>query len=226
MTDTIVCLNAPLHVQSLRTDTIKANATRVVVPDSLTVLGPIRGGQACGSLRIKTTEGRVDIGSTHWGFMHFYTDRPKFYFNKPLSVDSGKITSYPRIPLQLQTFNTTRIYLDTTGNVGIGTVNPEYKLDVNGTIRATGVKVRTSSGADFVFESDYKLKPLSDVETFISTYNHLPEVPSAEDMKSEGIDVSDMQIKLLQKIEELTLYIIEQDKQIKALQETLESISK
>ncbi len=226
LTDTIVCLNAPLHVQSLRTDTIKANATRVVVPDSLTVLGPIRGGQACGSLRIKTTEGRVDIGSTHWGFMHFYTDRPKFYFNKPLSVDSGKITSYPRIPLQLQTFNTTRIYLDTTGNVGIGTVNPEYKLDVNGTIRATGVKVRTSSGADFVFESDYKLKPLSDVETFISTYNHLPEVPSAEDMKSEGIDVSDMQIKLLQKIEELTLYIIEQDKQIKALQETLESISK
>ena len=213
LTDTAIQLNAPL-------------ANNVKISDTLTVLGPIRGGQTCGSLRIKTSEGRVDIGSTHWGFMHFYTDRPKFYFNKPLSVDSGKITSYPRIPLQLQTFNTTRIYLDTTGNVGIGTVNPEYKLDVNGTIRATGVKVRTSSGADFVFEPDYNLKPLPDVESFISTYNHLPEIPSANEMKEDGVDINEMQIKLLQKIEELTLYIIEQDKQIKALQETLENLSK
>ena len=78
----------------------------------------------------------------------------------------------------------------------------------------------------YVFSDDYKLKPLPDLESFISTHSHLPEIPSANEMQEDGVDINEMQIKLLQKIEELTLYIIEQDKQIKALQETVEKLSK
>ncbi|MBQ7530510.1 MAG: hypothetical protein IJT12_02235, partial [Paludibacteraceae bacterium] len=227
LTDKAVLMNAPLQARLLRIDTIRSTASKVVIPDSVAILGPIRGGQTSGSLRVKTDNGFVDIGSTHPGFMHFYTDRPKFYFDKPISINSGVISSIERVDLQLQTFNTTHLRIQYgTGNVGIGTDNPEYKLDVNGVIRATGMKVRTSTGADFVFDADYKLKSLLDLEHFISTHGHLPEIPSAEEMKEEGIDVNEMQIKLLQKIEELTLYIIKQDKQIQALQETVEELSK
>jgi hypothetical protein len=99
----------------------------------------------------------------------------------------------------------------TGGNVGIGTVAPGYKLDVAGTARAEEIIVQTS-GADFVFEDDYDLRSLEELERYIQEHGHLPEIPSAEQMRAEGMQVGDMQTKLLQKIEELTLYIIAQEK--------------
>ena len=105
------------------------------------------------------------------------------------------------------------------GNVGIGTTTPFYKLDVNGTIRAKEVLVNLNNGgADFVFEENYLLRPLNEVSDFIQANKHLPEIPSAADMVNNGLDMGEFQIKLLQKIEELTLYIIEQDKRIKELE--------
>ena len=103
-------------------------------------------------------------------------------------------------------------------NVGIGTTNPLAKLAVNGTICATKVKV-TLQGcwADYVFHANYRLRPLSEVEEFIKQYHHLPEVPTAEEVEKNGLDVGDSQATLLKKIEELTMYVIEQDKQIKKL---------
>lgn len=74
-----------------------------------------------------------------------------------------------------------------------------------------------SSWADFVFSSDYKLRPISEVENFISENSHLPDVPSAENVSTEGYSQHDMNKVLLQKIEELTLYIIQQDKEIQLL---------
>ena len=104
------------------------------------------------------------------------------------------------------------------GNVGIGTMNPQYRLDVNGTIRAREVLVNIEFGADFVFEENYTLRPLDEVHNFIQTNKHLPEIPSAAEMVSNGLDMGEFQIKLLQKIEELTLYVIELNKKIEILE--------
>lgn len=93
------------------------------------------------------------------------------------------------------------------------------KLDVNGTIRSKEVKIEATGWADFVFDKDYKLPSLSEVENHIKESKTLPGIPSEQQVKEEGIDLGDMQAKLLQKIEELTLYVIDQDKRIKALEE-------
>ena len=103
------------------------------------------------------------------------------------------------------------------GNVGIGTTNPQNKLDVNGTIHAKEVKVDLNGWSDFVFSPSYKLKTLAEVENYIKTHGHLAEIPSATEVEKNGISLGDMQTKLLQKLEESTLYLIEQSKQIEAL---------
>ena len=105
-----------------------------------------------------------------------------------------------------------------TGNIGIGTSNPSYKLDVNGTIRANEVLVNTSSGADFVFDKEYNLRPLSEVHSYIQQNKHLPEIPSAKEMQENGVKMNELQIQLLQKVEELTLYIIQQELRIQELE--------
>ncbi len=106
---------------------------------------------------------------------------------------------------------------DEQGNVGIGTTNPTSKLTVAGTIASREVKVTVDAGADFVFENDYILPSLDSVANFIKENKHLPEIASAEQMKKEGINLSEMNIKLLQKIEEMTLYMIEMKKEIQTL---------
>jgi hypothetical protein len=106
------------------------------------------------------------------------------------------------------------VRMRSTGNVLIGKstqTNSAYKLDVSGTIRANEVVINTT-GADFVFASDYKLPALSEVELFIKENNHLPDIAPAAEMKENGMNVSEIQTKLLQKVEELTLYLLEQSK--------------
>lgn len=112
------------------------------------------------------------------------------------------------------------------GNFGIGTTTPAYTLDVNGTIRANEIIVNIPSGADFVFEEQYPLRSLNEVGAYISEHKHLPEIPSAADMEQNGVNVNELQIKLLQKIEELTLYVIQQQETIKALQDKVNVLSK
>lgn len=104
---------------------------------------------------------------------------------------------------------------DIKGNIGIGTDNPQSKLDVQGKIIADEVEIKVNKGADFVFESDYNLPTLSEVENHIKENKHLLDIPSEKEMIENGVNVNEMQIKLLQKIEELTLYIIELDKKDK-----------
>ncbi|OHT46773.1 TMF family protein [Flavobacterium tructae] len=110
--------------------------------------------------------------------------------------------------------NFDRMVITLGGNVGIGTVSPLYKLDVCGTIRAQEVKVDLSGGCDFVFEDDYKLMDLNKLEEFVTRNKHLPEIASEKEMIANGLEMKEFQMKLLQKIEELTLYTIEQNKKL------------
>lgn len=116
-----------------------------------------------------------------------------------------------------------RLAIANSGKVGIGTLAPDELLTVNGVIHAREVKVDLNGPlADYVFDANYKLMPLHQVEQFVKTNNHLPEIPSAEEVSKNGMNMGEMQNKLLQKIEELTLYVIEQDKKIERLEKQLE----
>jgi hypothetical protein len=101
-----------------------------------------------------------------------------------------------------------RMIIDHYGNIGIGTTTLTEKLSVNGNIKAKKLIVSQAGWPDYVFSKNYKLKPLSEVDQFIKINNHLPEMPSAKDIESKGLDVGKAQALLLKKIEELTLYVI------------------
>ncbi len=94
-------------------------------------------------------------------------------------------------------------------------------ITVAGGIHAREVLITETAGADFVFDNNYNLRSLTEVEQFINENNHLPDIAPASDMQENGIKMGVFQIKLLQKIEELTLYVIEQQKEIDELKERL-----
>ena len=98
------------------------------------------------------------------------------------------------------------------GNVGIGTTNPTNKLDVNGTIHSKEVKVDMEGWSDFVFKKEYSLPTFEEVEKYIVEKGHLENIPTEEEVLKDGINLGEMNAKLLQKIEELTLYTIKQEK--------------
>ncbi|KRD57947.1 hypothetical protein ASE40_16505 [Flavobacterium sp. Root935] len=112
------------------------------------------------------------------------------------------------------------------GNVGIGINNPQNKLDVNGTIHSKEVKVDMTGWSDFVFKKEYDLPTLEYVEKHIIEKGHLENIPSEEEVLKDGINLGAMNAKLLQKIEELTLYVIEQNKKIDNQNEKIIALEK
>ena len=109
-------------------------------------------------------------------------------------------------------------WINTPGYIGIGTEHPHHKLDVRGAIRADEIYVNIATGADFVFDDSYKLRSLSELNKFVQEYQHLPEIPSANEMRTNGVNMNEFQMQLLQKIEELTLYVIQQEQRIQELE--------
>lgn len=145
-------------------------------------------------------------------YPHVYVD---FYENMYFRGDHGNVT--PSCPLVLQK----------NGNVGIGfpatySANQDhtkgYKLAVNGSIHAKSIDVDLNGWADYVFDENYDLKSIDEVASFIKENKHLPGVKSAEEMTSKSVNLGDNQQMLMQKIEELTLYIIELNNRIKELE--------
>ena len=103
------------------------------------------------------------------------------------------------------------------GKVSINTERIDKELNVNGTILAKELILESDNWSDFVFENDYPLRSLKELRQFILKNGKLPEMPSAAEITKDGICMSQMQIRLLQKIEELTLYLIQQDQRIEQL---------
>lgn len=110
-----------------------------------------------------------------------------------------------------------------SGFVGIGTTDPKARLSVNGDIYARRVRVTPDDWPDFVFESAYELPSLQELERFITLNKHLPGIPSAKEVSEQGIDLGQNQAKLLQKIEEMTLYLIEQNKKFAGQEEVMKT---
>jgi hypothetical protein len=140
--------------------------------------------------------------------------------------DTGTGLGFGAIRFLTQKYNngsvlTEHMRISSIGNVLIGKtsqVNTAYKLDVNGSIRSNEVVVNTT-GADFVFEEKYELKDLKDVEKYIKHNKHLPDIESAKEMEANGLNLGQMDMKLLQKIEELTLYMIDFKKEMEKMKE-------
>jgi hypothetical protein len=117
--------------------------------------------------------------------------------------------------LRFATVNQQRLIITNAGRVGINNLAPSQQLDVTGNIRASGSFIAggtTLNVPDYVFEPDYKLMPLTTLAAYVEKEKHLPDIPSAQEIKEQGVNMSELQMQLLKKVEELTLYTLEQEK--------------
>lgn len=141
-----------------------------------------------------------DLGIQESGIQKYHLD----YYNGGFNIAESNVLDY-------------RLFIKDGGNVGIGTNNPQTKLAVNGDISSKKIKVTQTGWSDYVFYPDYKLRSLKQVEKFVKKYKHLPEVPSATEEEKNGLDLGDNQATLLKKIEELTMYMIDLNKEVQNL---------
>ena len=158
--------------------------------------------------------------------------------SKIYGTDNGNGSTSLRFAIRANsnTFIDAMVISTDYGNVGIGTLNPDSKLTVKGTIHSEEVKVDLNVAPDYVFEKyytgysalkdDYTMPTLQEVEAFTKENKHLPEVPSAQEIKDNGLKLGEMNAILLQKVEELTLYLIEQNKEIEKLKSKVDELSK
>ena len=169
---------------------------------------------------------RVTSNANNWntqtsGIIDYYLNNMRIVAGAPASTSNGMtfITTNSGA-------NVNAMQILGNGNVGIGTTSPSEKFSVNGNIRSKKLIVTQTGWSDYVFYKNYRLKPLSEVEAYIKANKHLPDVPSAKKVETDGIDVGENQALLLKKIEELTLYMIEIKKENERMKNDNQQIKK
>lgn len=174
-------------------------------------------------------QGKLSIGTTYNGFAlnvagnayviggHTFINEGYGYLSA--SAPTGMFPTPSNIVFRIN--NIEKIWIDQNGNLGVGIANPTEKISINGNLRSKKIIVSQLNWPDYVFDSSYCLRSLSEVEKFTATNKRLPDMPSAKEVEEKGVSVGDNQALLLKKIEELTLYIIRQQKQIDAQNEKI-----
>lgn len=150
---------------------------------------------------------------------------PTIFANSMLNVKSnlqyGAFIDAPSSSEALHVEGMTRI----NGEVGIGIApSSVYLLAVGGKIICTELRVQATPFPDYVFDASYNLKPLEEVEQHILTHHRLPNMPPATEVESDGMNVGGIQLKLVEKVEELTLYLLQQQKELKAQKQEIEQL--
>jgi hypothetical protein len=159
----------------------------------------------------------VDAGGLQRiGFMKYWGKYAGLWRDPDAFFEIGRVTGNILSP----TAFTTDMYFAGNGNIGIGTLSPgSFKLAVEGKIGAREVRVTSvNPWPDYVFSKQYKLISLPSLEEYISKNNRLPNMPSAEEVKNNGIELGQINTQVVEKIEELTLYIIAMNKKIEKLE--------
>lgn len=239
-TGTLVVDTAALSVKFLRrTDSLTSYTTATALKDTAaSIRAAIISGVAAETFVTSTTGTDFTIttsGTTNTfniptagaGSRGLLSSTDWNTFNNKPSI-SGGTTNYIAKITGSNTIGTSQIFDNGTG-VGIGTLNIDdttYKLYVEKGIRTRKVKIDQLVWADFVFDNNYVLPSLKDVEKYIVQNKHLPGVLSAAEVKKDGVDVGDNQAMLLKKVEELTLYVIEINKKVEALAKENEELKK
>lgn len=207
--------------------------------------GKVGIGTAVPSSLLHIGAGAGEAGSPYSSTTLLQVFQPFNTITPSASIDIGMCQPHARITgwgsashngygqLSFSTMNlgvvTEAMRITDQGKVGIGIADPgEYKLAVNGKVIAREIKVKDGSPwPDYVFNKDYNLMSLASLEVFIKKNNHLPNIPSAQEVKENGgIELGEMNAKLLEKIEELTLHMIEMNKRMQNLEKENESLKK
>jgi hypothetical protein len=166
--------------------------------------------------------GVLGIGGVITGTTYKYGAQINAYSSQAWTTTAnGTYMTFTTVPNNGVTA-TERMRIDPEGNVAIGTTTPAsgYKLSVNGAAIATSMTVKLAGNwGDYVFNANYHLSSLSAIKTYIDQNHHLPDVPAAADIEKNGIDLGEMNKILMKKVEELTLYMVQLNKQLEAQQE-------
>lgn len=209
---------------------------------SNTVTLPYKNAQASSSSVLTTGDQTIDGSKTFLKPIIMHENNKIQFWNSWISADETLLTIAANDEMAVKTNhidfdtfegfqfklenNPSAMVMRFDGNLGLGVATPQNKLDVNGTVHAKEVKVDMVGWADLVFKKEYALPTLDEVEKNIIENGHLSNVPSEKEVLEKGIKLGEMNKILLQKIEELTLYSIEQNKQNKKLQLRLDKVEK